>query len=257
MSTGSKAVRSLALAAVLLTACDGTKVAGDGGQDAGCNYPRVQAVSQPCCEKWGLDACGALLFCAKFDGREVATCYPNRSRMVNESCQDDSHCVSNVCHNLDGGSDDRCLQPNSLTAYELCRNDDYCASRDCGVKDQMCLGTSETSCLRHESCSTKEEKLACTIIGSTFSPFSCRKVVYGQVCRTADDCDSKRCVRGACEPARAKFTGEACEVDGDCISDHCYQKVCQCLKSNGRGCADGTTCTGTTHTLFGDTCEKK
>ena len=40
-------------------------------------YARSQTLSQPCCTGWGADACGALLFCAAFDGRTQTTCYPD------------------------------------------------------------------------------------------------------------------------------------------------------------------------------------
>ncbi len=77
---------------------------GQGGADAdptgpspSCQHPASQPLSAPCCVEQGVDACGAGLFCAAFDGRRQATCYPNRSRVGGETCTADVQCLSNVC----------------------------------------------------------------------------------------------------------------------------------------------------------------
>lgn len=64
---------------------------------ASCAHPPAQTVSMPCCLLHGRDACGALLFCAAFDGRTVPTCYPERSRLPEETCAEDVHCASGAC----------------------------------------------------------------------------------------------------------------------------------------------------------------
>jgi hypothetical protein len=46
---------------------------------------------------YGIDACGANLFCAAFDGRTQPTCYPERSRLDLQSCDEDRHCASGSC----------------------------------------------------------------------------------------------------------------------------------------------------------------
>src|SRR5690242_15443328 len=58
--------------------------AGDSGRR--CLSSASQGLSGPCCPELGIDACGANLFCAAFDGREQATCYPERSRMDGTEC---------------------------------------------------------------------------------------------------------------------------------------------------------------------------
>lgn len=68
-----------------------------GPVDGECDLPRTQVLSQPCCLKHGADACGAELYCAAFDGRSQATCYPEHGRGHKESCLEDKHCESYLC----------------------------------------------------------------------------------------------------------------------------------------------------------------
>src|SRR5262245_16402672 len=92
-------MRQLACALVLLAACR-----PDGGaatpQSTGepCDLPRTQGPSQPCCTKYGIDACGASLFCAALDGRATATCYLEHSRLDSEECGEDRQCASRSCN---------------------------------------------------------------------------------------------------------------------------------------------------------------
>jgi hypothetical protein len=73
-------------------------------------FPASQAASAPCCPDWGVDACGASLFCAALDGRTQPTCYPEHSRLPNQSCTADVQCISfscatsGVCKGIPGGS---------------------------------------------------------------------------------------------------------------------------------------------------------
>jgi hypothetical protein len=95
-----------------LTACNGgTHPAIDLGigNDTGSplvpcdsSIPKTQSLSQPCCQAYGIDACGAGLFCAAFDGRTQATCYAEHARMDQETCGEDVQCLSSSC-NLDVG----------------------------------------------------------------------------------------------------------------------------------------------------------
>jgi len=149
-----------------LIACDES---GDGGtsvEPSGCtSIPKVQALSQPCCPSWGIDACGALLFCAAFDGRSVATCYPERSQANGDECTEDRQCQSASCdatrsecmptlgqpctrdvgcaradesgHRLFCGGDVGhpllCNVAGTLSYGATCANDQACASGDCDV----------------------------------------------------------------------------------------------------------------------------
>jgi len=82
----------------------GDRVRTDGGvgvdanRPEDCTEPPTQGLSEPCCPGHGVDACGAGLFCAAFDGRTIPSCYPERSRLDGESCTADAQCVSESCN---------------------------------------------------------------------------------------------------------------------------------------------------------------
>lgn len=74
---------------------------GDGGPIVAQDCSGVgtsQTVSQPCCLARGIDACGANLFCAAFDGRKQPTCYLERSRADMTECSEDRQCMSGSCN---------------------------------------------------------------------------------------------------------------------------------------------------------------
>jgi hypothetical protein len=80
---------------------------GDGGGHDLLGMPmnctgisKSQGLSQPCCQEFGIDACGAGLFCAAFDGRTQATCYPEHSRMALTQCDEDRDCASSACETM-------------------------------------------------------------------------------------------------------------------------------------------------------------
>ncbi|HVH45571.1 MAG TPA: hypothetical protein VM925_24625 [Labilithrix sp.] len=80
----------------------GTELAEEGEAKtppAGCKdtIPTSQGPSEPCCSLHGLDACGAGLFCAAFDGRTVTTCYPEHSRASGQDCSAHVQCASSLC----------------------------------------------------------------------------------------------------------------------------------------------------------------
>jgi hypothetical protein len=66
---------------LLLTACNAPS--GD------CTFPASQGLSQPCCVGLGIDACGAGLFCAAFDGR---------THLDGMQCSEDRDCLSFGCN---------------------------------------------------------------------------------------------------------------------------------------------------------------
>jgi hypothetical protein len=95
---------------------------GDPPADAGLErLPPSQGLSEPCDPGWGLDACGAGLFCAAFDGRTVSTCYAEGVRRGGETCGEDRHCSNRSCA-LPAG---RCR----ADAYQSCSPDLGCAGR--------------------------------------------------------------------------------------------------------------------------------
>ena len=56
-----------------------------------------QAESQTCDPKFGVDACGAGLFCAAFDNRKYYTCYRLGTRQRGQSCTADNQCAFDDC----------------------------------------------------------------------------------------------------------------------------------------------------------------
>ncbi len=125
------------LAAVLVaTACGGASPSdrsgtgsssGSGATIPSCaNTPPDQTVSEPCCASYGVDACGAGLFCAAFDGRKYPTCYPLHSRQSLEACTADDQCALGSCNTATGFC--------RSSAYEPCT-----AATGCVQPDQHCV----------------------------------------------------------------------------------------------------------------------
>ncbi len=71
---------------------------GDAAVTQGCDQPKSQSASAPCCLEYGLDACGAGLFSAAFDGRLQPTCYVDGSRLDRTEGNEDGQCVSGSCN---------------------------------------------------------------------------------------------------------------------------------------------------------------
>src|SRR5262245_49246842 len=103
-------------------------LAGTKGTPKDCTgvLDPVQALSEACCQKYGVDACGAGLFCAAFDGRKFDTCYPLRSRLALEECTDDSHCATGACEPTTklckGSYGDDCTTATGCFDGDECRN---------------------------------------------------------------------------------------------------------------------------------------
>jgi hypothetical protein len=189
----------LLLSAAPLAGCDGSGGGGGGGAD--CSEPTSQGLSQPCCLAHGVDACGATLFCAAFDGRTQPTCYPERSRLTGESCFEDRHCASGSCH-LEAG---------------VCRGIPFA---DCDP---------EIGCARDPS----GNRYAC--VADRCEPVG--DGALGAVCESSDDCEAPF----TCGPDHTCMLEGACgEVTGEgvCIEapdgDDCYA----CRATNAFSCFD-------------------
>lgn len=126
---------SLLAAIVLGPGCGGDSGDGTTGGLAGTSStPKdctglidpVRGVSEACCQKYGIDACGAGLFCAAFDGRKFDTCYPLHSRFALEECSDDSHCATGACnlasHLCKSSYGDDCTAAVGCTDGDVCEN---------------------------------------------------------------------------------------------------------------------------------------
>lgn len=68
-----------------------------GQQQCLGSLPPSQGLSDPCNLEYGVDACGARLFCAALEGRSIATCYPEGSLPGGERCTADRQCSTGAC----------------------------------------------------------------------------------------------------------------------------------------------------------------
>lgn len=105
-------------------------VVTSGGEKPGPS----QGLSEECDADLGVDACGAGLFCAAFDGRTVTTCYAERSRMEDQECGENFHCVTNYC------DDDVC---STKPAGAACEESIECTSHNC-TSQGVCYGSGST-----------------------------------------------------------------------------------------------------------------
>jgi|GEM_PF-2635091 len=137
----TKTVLPLALWSLLLAGCSGDDTeAGPGADNGGgattCVDP-AQPVSAECCLDHGIDACGASLTCALLDGRSLAVCYANSSRLPGETCTHDGLCVSGLCGANTGtcaqllglpcSPGDPCADPSGTFPFASCTSQDGAA----------------------------------------------------------------------------------------------------------------------------------
>lgn len=117
--------RCLTLAALLTAAgcgSNGGAIPDGGGPQQDCTgLAKSQGVSQACCLGYGIDACGASLFCAAFDGRTQPTCYAEHSRLDQETCTADNQCASSSCNTTAGAC--RSLPGSNCSATIGCADD--------------------------------------------------------------------------------------------------------------------------------------
>lgn len=208
----------------------------DGGWEdpAHCTVPAIQGASEPCCLAYGIDACGAGLFCAAFDGRTEPTCYVERSQMDGSECTEDRQCASGSCNGearacrsipttsceptigcapLDGATyvcvDGRCARTDG-GAGDPCASAGDCTTGYC-VSSRCTSGSVGEPCGRPEDCSTG------------FCAFGeCAGGAEGDRCEGADDCTSGICVGGSCS---AGAVGSPCTSPDQCAEGTCARRV--------------------------------
>ncbi|MBI5547749.1 MAG: hypothetical protein HY901_28030 [Deltaproteobacteria bacterium] len=92
----------IALAGLALASCGGNT--NHESNEGGCrdSIPKAQLPSAACCSDWGIDACGAGLFCAAFDGRTQPVCYVEKSRADGETCTENRQCFGGSCSASEG-----------------------------------------------------------------------------------------------------------------------------------------------------------
>jgi hypothetical protein len=161
---------------------EGSEGEGEGVADCSA-MPMTQGLSEACCPAHGIDACGAGLFCAAFDGRRQATCYAERSREDGRECGGDDHCQSGSCN----------------------RDPRLCRARS-GMQCPPGLGCAPSNQGRAMVCHPTER--------------TCQSVGYGasgELCLVDDDCDGNDCKDSICFAG----LGSACDNDGDCDEGDC------------------------------------
>lgn len=174
-----------------------------GVGDAGpCTFPSSQGRSMPCCLQLGVDACGAGLFCAAFDGRTQPTCYAEEERLPGQSCFEDRHCSNRSCNLVAGAC--RFEPQESWTANVGCRS---------------------ASGLRYE-CDPVDGRCG-LVTGAT-----------GSLCLEPGDCDSGTCVDHRCAAPPPECTdGNDCP-----LTDFCVANQCTCNAVDARGCGPTENC---------------
>jgi hypothetical protein len=199
------------------------------------NLPRVQGPSQPCCPAHGVDACGAHLFCASFDGRTVATCYYYGNQLGGMGCKEDSHCASQSCNLAVGlcrgtvGS--KCVQSAGCTRGAACFGETCTPTaggptaicdddRDCQSGFQCVQGRcgkpngAECESGDHASCASR----VCRSVGG-WGGGTC------EACSGHDECEAMHGGRH-----------ERCEA-GRCIRTCRNQDHCSVISQNASGCS--------------------
>ncbi|MGE0323840.1 MAG: hypothetical protein AB7K71_09530 [Polyangiaceae bacterium] len=220
-STGAQGA---SLFGLLLAVVSGCSSGGNGGGSPAetCDLPASQTISQPCCASLGVDACGAGLFCAAFDGRQQATCYAERSRADQTECSADVQCLSGSCN----------------TTAAACRS----------LQGTAC--SSDVGCAP----AVDNSRFACSPGTQTCLPIDPND---GGLCEQNDDCNSHHCVAGRCESGG---TGSPCGAPSDCNSNICQDGTCSdggsgAKCSGNEECSVGTCIGGSCSTgQLGQTC---
>ena len=231
MKTWKSALLCLAVVWASPSAC-GDGDGGSGGSETDepdaqtCSEPAPsQGLSEACCPAHGVDACGAGLFCAAFDGRTESTCYAERSRLDQTECTADVQCMSGACNvtvaacrSLPGSActpevgcapapdaSKYACDPASLQCFPMDPNDGGLCEQDADCFSQHCI---------ESRCHSGDE---------------------GSPCQDADDCDSKICNGGACS---AGGDGATCESDAQCTVGSCILGQCSTGQSGSSCLAD-------------------
>ena len=224
--------------------------AADGSTGSACTWPRTQTLSQPCCTEYGVDACGASLFCAAFDGRTQATCYLEKSRADAAECAADVHCLSGACN----PELQRCRSlPGQACTREIgCAPDPAGAVYVCnpvaenGLPANSCMPASSDNgglCLDANGCNSR-----LCVDGR------CSSGGVGSTCHAATDCAvaASRCVNGKCSAGTA---GSVCTSPADCVASAplCVSGVCS-TGGAGSPCSGGNDCAATTPLCLSGRC---
>lgn len=242
-------MKRYAITAVLALVCACDSGGGGGSSDPAlaCTIEPGQLLSAPCCEGHGVDACGAGLFCAAFDGRTQSACYAERSRADGDACTEDRQCASNSC-NAEAGA---CRSATSACSLEIgCAPSADGTARFCAVLDgqtepscqlEHSLGDGQT-CTEDRQCKSNSCNLEagkCRAKGSACSP--------NVGCAPAADGTERACVGDTCERVGDGSEGATCATNAQCNTGLCAANTCRVPSvcspdepSDGR-CSAGST----------------
>ncbi|MDF2693183.1 MAG: hypothetical protein K0S65_1566, partial [Labilithrix sp.] len=165
--------------------------------------PISQAISQPCCLAKGIDACGANLFCAAFDGRKQPTCYAERSRLDMTECAEDRHCTSGSC-NVESG---QCRSMPGASCSEAIGCATVSGDRMICLKDRCTTSDGELGdpCVHDTDCTNGTCSAENRCVGKT-----------GASCSSANDCGDGLCCKGnKCSDCRGGV-GDGCGFFMEC-----------------------------------------
>jgi hypothetical protein len=208
-------------------------------RESACLESRSRGPSEPCCLDFGVDACGANLFCAAFDGRSQATCYVEGSRTAGEECKESKQCLSGSCVKS------KC----AALLSEKCDPAIGCAQRGA-------TGTTNPIACKAEGNSAP----TCTVLSLANCGSGPCATSQGDICAVRSASLSLKCPRGTecasqggdvstCVLAKSEGgTGKAplygaCNVDADC-GDGTYDGVCLPQKQCGyKRCNGDSDCT--------------
>lgn len=181
-------------------------------EDDCTSMPKSRPLSEACCADHGIDACGAGLFCAAFDGRKQTTCYPEYSRVDMAECTEDRHCSSGSCNT----QEQRCRSKptTSCTLAIGCAPDAVGARYGCFGYERVCLpigdGHPGERCIESTDCR-----------GGTCADQRC-KVGLGENCRP----DKNSCAEGDCMDCNGRTVWcQSHDQDGGMLMD-----TFQCLQ---------------------------
>ncbi len=181
---------------------------------------KSQGPSEPCCPKYGEDACGANLFCAAFEGRKTPTCYVEGQQRGGEECTAAKQCASNVC-----ASSGTCagLHGDTCDVDAGCETGDACVARKCVATS----GAIQAPCDADDDCEPVPDGSGGTV------PSVCARgrCGYKNGVRGTAVFPSECASRFASESTDGskQFTCAACSSDADCLTAEGREKfeVCQ------------------------------
>jgi hypothetical protein len=267
----------LIVSSVIAVGCAGS----GGGADATGGDPcdgigMSQPATAPCCLEYGIDACGASLFCAAFDGRLVPTCYLERSRRDLEECGADLHCISGSCNtdalkcrSLAGQACDAGVgcapAPNGVDLYVCDGHPDGGPANTCklvgrdlgdpclpdnGCEAGACIDTRCSLLPPGTKCAGKADCASHLCVGGT-----CSSGEGGAHCSSDDHCNGSKDFRctslGICSQGQP---GSVCGTDDDCHSRLCVTGTCS-RGIVGDPCADRGDCSAP-YGCSGGTCQQ-